>query len=411
VTDPAGAQGIAVLILADDLSGATEVAAVIAPPGSARAEIVLTPAVPGPAAPVAAIDLDSRQLAPAAAADAMRAALRLPVARSATLVFAKVDSLLRGNLAATVAAVRESGRPTVLATALPAQHRSVRDGVLHLAGEPLHHTTAWAAEGAAPPRSVAAALAPVPVAVVPLTVIRGPALAAALAELLAGGAVPACDAETDRDLDAIVAAARTIPGVRLAGAGGLAAALGRALRLPPDGAESGERADAVLTVVGTAAPVAREQVRRLAAAGATRVRVPVTGLLEGRVDLGDLGAGSTVLTLESSADPVPADAPRIARSLATAVAGAVRSSPLRVDLVLTGGETARRILDALGIVQLTPTEVVHHGAVACRADDGRTVVTRPGSFGGPDSLVRIVQALLPECLFPTVQPTKGIRHV
>ena len=37
--------------------------------------------------------------------------------------------------------------------------------------------------------------------------------------------------------------------------------------------------------------------------------------------------------------------------------------------------------------QLEPIAQIHHGAVQCRTPDGRHVVIRPGSFGGPDSLV------------------------
>ncbi len=64
-----------------------------------------------------------------------------------------------------------------------------------------------------------------------------------------------------------------------------------------------------------------------------------------------------------------------------------------MDLVLTGGETARRVLDALDIDRLTPVGQIHHGAVHTQAPDGTSVVTRPGSFGGPDSLLTILAAL------------------
>jgi 4-phospho-D-threonate 3-dehydrogenase / 4-phospho-D-erythronate 3-dehydrogenase len=80
----------------------------------------------------------------------------------------------------------------------------------------------------------------------------------------------------------------------------------------------------------------------------------------------------------------------VAVGLAATVAAVVREP---VDLVLVGGETARRVLDALGIEVLEPVEAVHHGAVLSRTPDGGTVVTRPGSFGGPDSLVQIARHL------------------
>jgi 4-hydroxythreonine-4-phosphate dehydrogenase len=61
----------------------------------------------------------------------------------------------------------------------------------------------------------------------------------------------------------------------------------------------------------------------------------------------------------------------------------------RPDLVLTGGETARAVIDAIGLTDLRPIHEVHHGAVVSVASDGRSVATRPGSFGDGDSLVAI----------------------
>ena len=52
----------------------------------------------------------------------------------------------------------------------------------------------------------------------------------------------------------------------------------------------------------------------------------------------------------------------------TAERGRAPASPRRraADLVLTGGETARRTLDALGVTTLEPIAQIHHGAVQCR---------------------------------------------
>jgi 4-hydroxythreonine-4-phosphate dehydrogenase len=41
---------------------------------------------------------------------------------------------------------------------------------------------------------------------------------------------------------------------------------------------------------------------------------------------------------------------------------------------------------------------IHHGAVHCHTLRGRSVVTRPGSFGDRDSLLRIAAHLAPERL-------------
>ncbi|MCU1420408.1 MAG: 4-hydroxythreonine-4-phosphate dehydrogenase, partial [Microbacteriaceae bacterium] len=74
---------------------------------------------------------------------------------------------------------------------------------------------------------------------------------------------------------------------------------------------------------------------------------------------------------------------------------AARIDLARVDLVLTGGETARRVLDEAGIAAITPQRELAPGVVLSGAPSGGSVVTRPGSFGGPDSLVDIITALRP----------------
>ena len=66
--------------------------------------------------------------------------------------------------------------------------------------------------------------------------------------------------------------------------------------------------------------------------------------------------------------------------------------PATAALVLTGGETARAVLDRLGVRSLRPVRA-DAGAVTALADDGRTVVTRPGSFGHGAALADIVTTL------------------
>src|SRR3954452_16977764 len=145
------------LVIADDLSGAVEVAAVMGllrislDAGDLRDSVV---------------DLDTRGLSPEAAAARVREVL---ARHDGGRVFKKIDSLLRGNVAAELAELRDA----VVAPALPVEGRTVRGGVLHVDGVPR--------------------------------------------------ATPvAChDAETDDDLDAIVAAH---PHAHLAGSAGLARA-------------------------------------------------------------------------------------------------------------------------------------------------------------------------------------------
>jgi 4-hydroxythreonine-4-phosphate dehydrogenase len=367
-------------VIADDLSGAAETAAVLARPGVGARVVLAGAGRPFRAAPgLTVVDLDSRTAAPADAARAVQEALA--AAPPAARIVKKIDSLLRGNLAAEIGALA-AVHPVVLVPALPVADRTVRDGVVQLSGIPLRETDAWRIERSPAPSSVAAALGPLRTTVLGLDAVRGD-VDAALARALERAPVVICDAVTDADLDALAAAALARPDVVLAGSGGFAAAVGRVVAGPSveRGAPRAEPPPSVLVVVGSAADIAARQVERLLAAGARELRLPGTGAR--------LGPGVTVLR------PAPvarADPRAVVAGLARAVVE-LDPGPDGADLVLTGGETARRVLDELGIDQLEPLAQIGHGAVRSRTADGRHVVTRPGSFGGVDSLRDIVAEL------------------
>ncbi|MDX3231932.1 four-carbon acid sugar kinase family protein [Streptomyces sp. ME19-01-6] len=414
------------LAIADDLSGAAETAAGLES-RTTRSRVVLVGDSAAPRHPGEAtvLDLDSRHLPAAEAAEAVRAALALPPPGD-PLVLKKIDSLLRGNVAAEVAALAADGAGVVVAPALPAAGRAVRAGVVHLGATPLHHSDAWRAEPAPPPRSVRGALGPARSALIPLTAVRTSrrTLLTALRSALAEGRVAVCDAETDADLDAIVEAALADgPGTRLVGSGGLAAAVGRHLTggeplqaetatetaAPPRATAVTTGTRPLLVVVGTAEPSAAEQIRRLAADGAIVLRLPLDALCaDGSAapmappPLHDDAV--TVLTPAPGPAPAALAPRRLVHGLARAVAAALARHDGTVDLVLTGGETARRVLDTLGVTELHPVGQVHHGAVHLRTPDGRSVVTRPGSFGDADSLRQIVHALRPHPTQRKVRP-------
>jgi 4-hydroxythreonine-4-phosphate dehydrogenase len=382
-----------VLAVADDLSGAAETAIAL---GMRETRSVVLMSAHAHPADVVVVDLDTRGASPSAAAEALTSALA--GARPGDHVFKKIDSLLRGNVAAEIGALAGAGYGVVLTPALPVAGRTVRSGVPLVNGQPLYLADAWRTEHAVPPRSVAEALAPAQVRTLGLDVVRDPAALAEACVAVAGtGQILICDAETDADLDAIALAAATAPpALALAGSGGLAAALGRTrtcLECPiPDG-ERPERGiqgiggRTVLVVVGTAEPGAVEQVGRLD--GFTVHSLDPARLAAGAVPL-PLVSGPTVVRVDPSDSVDPGQARAVVCGLAATVAAALHEP---VDLVLTGGETARRVLDALGVDSLEPLDQIHHGAVRSRLLGGGTVVTRPGSFGGPDSLVQIVHAL------------------
>jgi uncharacterized protein YgbK (DUF1537 family) len=349
----------AILVLADDLSGAAEVAG-----GFLGRDTELTLRLgSGPVAcGVTVVDLDTRTMTATDAARTVAEALEgVP---AGTRVVKKIDSLLRGHIGAEVAVLAERG-PVIVAAALPALHRRVEGGVLHVGDTPLHETDSWHAELGRPPRTVA--------------------------ELFESGDITICDAATDADLDRIVAAAH--PEVQLVGTAALAAAVARTMPFASAPRFGPPNSRGVLVVVGTAAPVAQGQIAALDPDGQATVTVDARELLCDKADPKPvrhaLELGTTVLAIGGAVEPAAASA--VSRALGRFVA-AVQDG-IRPDLVLTGGETARAVVAAIGITTLRPVHQIHHGAVVSEASDGRRVVTRPGSFGGTDSLTAIVRYL------------------
>jgi 4-hydroxythreonine-4-phosphate dehydrogenase len=409
------------LVLADDLSGASEAAAAfLLRTTRIRVDCAADSSSASTPARVVAVDLDTRT------APADRVALRVAgvlCGGAPERVLVKVDSLLRGDPGRLVEAVRHAlgaagsgchahragdaeersaatGLPvaTVVCAATPQLGRTSLGGVVHVDGRPLHESSLWHAEARPAPRSAAEALEQLDVRPVPLSLVRGPraALVRALRETADNGCAALCDAEVDEDLDALVAACDAMPGRTplLVGAGGLAAAAARAL--PPDAGghprSTPPRPGQILVVVGSAAPGLRAEVADLVAAGAQVVDLPVAELLRTPRQATVPAPTAPVTVVRPAAAPVdPAASRRLVGAFADAVADAARSAD-DTALVLTGGETARAVLDRLGTRYLRPVHA-DRGAVTAVTDDNRTVVTRPGSFGGATSLATIVSNL------------------
>lgn len=374
----------AVAVLADDLSGAAEAASAFL--GRRPSPTLhLEPSAPTPDA-VTVVDLNTRGLPRAHAQNAMRAALA--VLPQDTLVITKIDSLLRGHVGGWTDVLAERG-PVVVAAGLPALGRTVRAGILHVEGVPLHHTGAWHAERSSPPASVAEVFADRPTASTPVDAD----LVGRLQLAAACGRIAVCDVATDADLDAILAASRSIPCAQLVGTSALAAAVARTLPAEPRDAAPRRHSPVLLTVVGTADPVATRQVVELARTGTRHLTVDADQLLDGTADpevlIRALDDGSVVLSVRGAVRPGHSDA--VAAALAQFVAAG--QDERRPDLMLTGGATARAVVDAIGLTTLQPVDEVHHGAVVSVASDGRTVVTRPGSFGDTFSLSAIARYL------------------
>ncbi|MFM6851672.1 MAG: four-carbon acid sugar kinase family protein [Terrabacter sp.] len=409
---------LSLAIVADDLSGAAECAshallrvsrstvALVPAPSPAtigpRGHVEPDPGGDPAAAVVVTVDTDSRRLSAEAAVRAVRAAA--PLVASADVVVKKVDSLLRGHVGAEVAALaHELHRTPVVAVANPALQRVVRDGILRVAGTPLHETDLWALEPVAAPATVAEALQPLAsVVVLQATLDRGvDAVAEALSAARAAGLVAVCDAATEADLEVVHSAATRIPGTLLVGSGALAAVAARTLSAGAE-ARHGARSDldvveSALFVLGTRAPGLADQVDALHAARTAHViRVRPDDLVTEPEGVRRLLAaapprGVVVVTLDPTAPADPSRARRLAEGLADAVAPVADAYDA---LFLSGGETARAVLDRLHVDVLDVRAELETGTVVSTRPGGRTVVTRPGSFGRPDSLVGVAEHLL-----------------
>lgn len=397
------------LVVADDLTGAAESAAAFLPRAVRIVDHlgVRESRDLSASADVLVVDTDSRYQPPDEAARRCRAALAL---RPSGTVIKKIDSTLRGSLAAEVATLRASTGPVIVAPALPALGRTVVGGILRLRGVVLSHTDAWASEDTPAPSTVAEAIGPLPVRAVGLAAVRAEpdVLAGCLAAAEDAGAVAVCDTETDDDLDRIVRAGRSIDcDARWVGSAGLAQALARAEPcaepgVDPTGAatswdgEAAAAAGPALFVVGTSSRAARAQVSRLAGRVAAVVPLDPAELLatageRAATDVARRTAGRSAVVFITHDDGAPARrVPDVARALARAVAPAAAEHGA---LYLSGGETARAVLRALGTDCLHVRAGWEEGVIASTTPAGRPVVTKPGGFGDRDTLLRVADRL------------------
>jgi 4-hydroxythreonine-4-phosphate dehydrogenase len=330
----------------------------------------------------------------------------------------KVDSLLRGNLSREIASLAdELGRTPVVAVANPALRRTVRGGILHIGETPLHATDLWRVEATAPPPSVVHALAPLRAVVVPQSVVAAGvgAVASALSELARAGAVAVCDSVTEHDLSTIHSATLALSHeTLLVGSGALVDVAVRALApesglaresgLPRrPGGHSGPptpRVRSLLMVLGTRAPSAQVQLARVAERADHVEVIAPADLLTNPADvaahLAEVVSTSpearlVVLTIDPAADIDGTMSSRLVAALADAAAHVAHHFD---GVFLSGGETARAVLDRLGTQTLRVVGELGTGTVVSHRDGGAVVVTRPGSFGGPDSLLHVAERLL-----------------
>ncbi|MEJ8836396.1 four-carbon acid sugar kinase family protein [Ramlibacter sp. AN1133] len=391
-------------VIADDLSGAAECAAALAQASVSPAPLV----VKGPL-PIGGnwvVDSDSRAQDAAVAVARVAAIVRDASTHRASgdLLFKKIDSTLRGHVAEELRAVLEvpdAVHAAIVCPALPTQGRTLKEGVLHVHGQPR-----LGAGGL--PVNLMNLLAPVDDGALLLRPPHGQTAASLARELLSvlerGTRVIAVDASDAEDLRrlalAIVIVSRTVR-LLAVGAAGLCKALATEL-LQAGGPEHPMLAPSrdhppIVAVVGSFSPVTTQQVDELAGQPDVHVaRLDPSTWLESPVVV-----EQTVATAQACAergDPVvlavTGNAPAASsRALVQRMAEAAEPLLRRAStLVLTGGDTARSVLDRLGVERLQVLGELEPGICLSR-DGARFVVTKAGGFGDSQSLVRVLRHL------------------
>src|SRR5215218_884403 len=388
-----------IAVIADDLTGAADAGVQLVHAGYRTAVFFRESEVLAGDLDAVSFDTDSRTMAAGFAAKRVLEAAHS--AREARIVFKKLDSTLRGNVAAELAAALGGARRerAVVAPAFPAAGRTTVSGSQRVHGVPVDDT-----EMANDPHT------PVRVAHVPSLVADAFSSVDALSaeslsdpehvrRALEENECVVADAERDADLEALVRAVPDPARVLWAGSAGLTLALGSVY--PGPHAEDGDLQRVpvrpVLVVVGSLSGVAREQVRRLVGEyGEVSVSVEAggAGALERAVAAAQDALAGGACAVVHSIEERGASGESILGSLADVVARLSEEERFE-GLVLTGGATAVGVARRLGA-----SGIRLHGEVEIGVPIGTLigprpypVVTKAGGFGGPDTLVGAVEAL------------------
>lgn len=341
-----------ILIVADDLTGALDSAAPFAVRGL-RVRVALGPDAIGEAVAAApdvlTIDTGSRLLPAPRAAERVAATLAAAAALAPRVVMKKIDSRMKGEVAAeTAALLAASGRSLAIACpAVPEQGRTVAGG--RLTG-----------------RGVDAPI-----------VVSG---------RFAGIACTCPDAADDADLTAIARTILDAPDRILAvGARGLANALASLIAGPPK--DEGILAPALPMVIaiGSTDPITGAQVEQLRRDCPQLEEIPASAPLP----RGPRDAAILLLTAPARIEPDPA---ALAARFGHKAAALVRATSAKT-ILCSGGDTAAAVMDAFDARLLVPEHELDPGIPVARIEgtDGLRLITKSGGFGDPDALSRIAR--------------------
>lgn len=338
-----------ILIIADDLTGALDSAVAFAGRGlkvlAIRDIAGLEPALEQ-GADVLALATGTRERSRADAVARVETFSR-PLTGWADRVFKKVDSRLKGHVAAEVQAVAQlfGLDSALIAPAIPDFGRRSCDGMLQGSGiaEPID--------------------------------IRG-----RFADLDLALQVP--DVSNADDFNAILASATGSP--LLVGARGLASALAERLAEPRQ-AVAQTLASPVIYAIGSRDPITLAQVAMLRECTGMEIAEAPNGLVKSANER----ARTALVQMTPGIEPIDSDTAtsRFAAGLADWCEDLLPST-----IIASGGETGDSLLDRLGVAWLTVEGELLPGIPLSRfSHNGREValVTKSGGFGSPDTLLQL----------------------
>lgn len=403
----------ALRIIADDLTGACDVAAELLPwPGGVA--VVSTPVdartlAELPRGATVIRNTQSRTLPPSAVRDCIRDAVRDVPRGWRGILLKKIDTGLRGSLGAELEATMAAVGATeaIIAPAIPEVGRTTEGGLQLIGGVPVDQT-AFAHDPQNPVRHgrVTEALADTTAlasGLIELATVREPGGVARAIETLRGQGVQliVCDAATDADLEAIVRGVLSRPRpLVLAGSIGLTRALRTVLAVdrgrPILPAIDDAAGRGTLVVIGSAHPTAAAQVRQALTDG--EVASATTVRLGSAVECGAVAARELAGGRSTALLPPPAGADSAAvlaamRDAANTVLDRVRPA----GLVLVGGETAYHVLESLGHpalwIESRPFPLVVRSRFMGGPLAGLPLATKGGSSGGAQLLGQLLRQM------------------
>ncbi|MCE7987456.1 MAG: four-carbon acid sugar kinase family protein [Caldilinea sp. CFX5] len=391
-------------VLADDVTGAADCAARCKGAGLPATILIQPTDSPLPAGAVA-FSSDSRFLPPPQAAERVQTLFRAlqQVTQAANAIwYKKIDSTLRGNIGAELAAMMTLASPVksrpcaVIAPAFPAQGRGLVDGYLVY--------DQAAAQSLSLPKLIAEQTA-LPQALIGLATVRAGVTELTRhlqAQYAAGAHLFIADALTEADLQTLYQAAQiALPQALFCGSAGLMGVIAAALVAaqggkPPPPEQPPTIPYPMLAVVGSGSVMAHRQLTRLR----QLAKLDLYEVDPGGVDGLRMVAGSGNNTRCALHLPAPAAAARLegetarqyAATLGAAALDQIRQRHPRT-LLLVGGDTAFHLLHLLGITALSVEAELFPGmplTTGIAADGQRyQIILKAGNHGDEETLVTL----------------------